>query len=289
MTTPLAGDRRPSRDRLHDRSSRRDRDRARARDRDRDRDRARRPSRAGGSARASRARWGAVALATLVVGLVAVPPPAVEAAATTGRAAVGPVAGAPRPGGAPVRLADHPHLDVPGAGVGAAAGFGGAAGVGGAARPAVLEDIARAAGLDRPADREYRLPVPGGGLRARFDAPAERWSAGHRGVDLDAPAGTVVSAPAAGTVVFTGPVVDRHVVTVLHDDGLRSSLEPVAAGVAVGSRVGAGAVLGTVQGAPAATHCALRCLHWGVRDGEAYMDPLDLLAGAGPVVLLPVP
>lgn len=166
-----------------------------------------------------------------------------------------------------------------------------------------LAEVARAAGLDRGVTRAtdgtgggdavsstaFRLPVPGGALRARFDPPAQRWSAGHRGVDLEAATGTVVSAPAPGTVVFAGPVVDRHVVTVLHDDGLRSSLEPVLAVVEVGTRVAAGEALGTVEPAPAATHCSPRCLHWGVRDGELYVDPLGLVAGTGPVVLLPGP
>nr|WP_308121891.1 M23 family metallopeptidase [Actinotalea ferrariae] len=166
-----------------------------------------------------------------------------------------------------------------------------------------LAELARAAGVDRggtavsagdgeggeAAGTTYRLPVTGGALRARFDPPPQPWSSGHRGVDLEAATGTAVSAPAAGTVVFAGPVVDRHVVTVLHDDGLRSSLEPVLAEVPVGTRVAPGQALGTIQPPPAATHCSPRCLHWGVRDGEAYVDPLDLVAGTGPVVLLPGP
>ncbi|MFS0705062.1 M23 family metallopeptidase, partial [Cellulomonas sp. 179-A 9B4 NHS] len=123
-------------------------------------------------------------------------------------------------------------------------------------------------------------------LARAFEAPPERWAAGHRGVDLLAPAGADVVAPADGTVSFAGHVVDRGVVTVLHPDGRRSSVEPVVPLVAVGDVVRAGDRLGTVA---TGGHCAGTCLHWGVREGDRYVDPWSLLPGAGPVVLLPVP
>lgn len=204
-----------------------------------------------------RVRWATLAAVVLVAGLLVLPGPgSTTTAAAPGRAV----------GGAPPAAPPVPRD--------------------------ALDAVARAAGLDAggsdaDAGGTYRLPVTGGVLRARFDPPAQRWSAGHRGVDLEAAPGTAVVAPAAGTVVVAGPVVDRHVVTVLHDDGRRSSLEPVVAGAAVGTRVEAGAPVGTVEPPPAATHCAPRCLHWGVRQGERYVDPLGLLRGAGPVVLLP--
>lgn len=93
--------------------------------------------------------------------------------------------------------------------------------------------------------------------------------------------------PAAGTVTFAGVVVDRGVVSVLHADGRRTSLEPVAIEVVVGQGVAAGSRLGTVQDAGA--HCGARaCLHWGLREGDRYVDPLAMLPGGGPVVLLPI-
>ena len=134
---------------------------------------------------------------------------------------------------------------------------------------------------------DYVAPVPDPVVRARFDAPQARWSAGHRGVDLDAPADSPVRSPGAGVVIYAATVVDRGVVTVRHPDGLRSSLEPVAAHVDVGTVVAAGDALGLVQEAPATTHCEPRCLHWGVRDGQTYLDPLSLLT-TEPVVLLPL-
>ena len=131
----------------------------------------------------------------------------------------------------------------------------------------------------------YRTPVEGAVLRL-FDAPAQRWSSGHRGVDLAAAVGEAVRSPAAGVVSFSGTVVDRGVVTITHPDGLRSSLEPVVGAPVAGTTVDADDEVGTVQ---RSGHCAREaCVHWGVRRGQTYLDPLELL-GVDPVVLLPVP
>ena len=140
------------------------------------------------------------------------------------------------------------------------------------------------------------LPVDGPVTRF-FVRPAERWSRGHRGVDLAADPGTAVRSAVAGVVEFAGPVAGRTVLTVRRDDGLRSSLEPLAHVVDVGTVVAAGDVIGVVAeparaagaagAAPAAGHCgSTSCLHWGVRRDGDYVDPLGLLASA-PVVLLP--
>ena len=129
----------------------------------------------------------------------------------------------------------------------------------------------------------WRAPVEPVVVVAPFDGPDVPWAAGHRGVDLRAPVGTPVLAPRAGVVTFAGVVVDRPVLTVRHDDGLRSSVEPVLAAVEVGDRVAAGSPVGTVTADR--SHCEPTCLHWGVRDGDVYLDPMLLLRG-GPVVLL---
>ncbi|MEV0893413.1 M23 family metallopeptidase [Promicromonospora sp. NPDC050262] len=144
----------------------------------------------------------------------------------------------------------------------------------------------------------YVPPVAGvdppSGVERLFDPPAEKWGAGHRGVDLTAPPGAQVVSPGPGVVTFAGQVARRGVVVVTHPDGLRSSLEPVAASVPVGTAVAAGTAIGVVEGSqgtdePGATpnHCAPRsCVHWGVRRGERYIDPLSLL-DRPPIVLLP--
>ncbi|MCC2309058.1 M23 family metallopeptidase [Cellulomonas chengniuliangii] len=132
----------------------------------------------------------------------------------------------------------------------------------------------------------YLAPSGAAEVLRPFERPTARWSPGHRGVDLATRVGGDVVAPADGVVAFAGIVVDRHVVTVTHADGRRSSLEPVTSSLAAGAQVRRGEVLGRVEDAPG--HCApATCLHWGVREGEDYIDPMSLIAGAGPVVLLP--
>ncbi|MEU3662007.1 M23 family metallopeptidase [Streptomyces sp. NPDC032940] len=126
-----------------------------------------------------------------------------------------------------------------------------------------------------------------------WEPPATPYGPGHRGVDLAAPAGTAVRAVAAGTVSFAGRVAGRGVVSLeLTGTGappLRTTYEPVRASVRAGDEVAAGEVLGTVE--PAGSHCAA-CLHWGVRRGDVYLNPLALLPpwllGSGPSRLLPV-
>ncbi|WP_106207507.1 M23 family metallopeptidase [Kineococcus rhizosphaerae] len=115
-----------------------------------------------------------------------------------------------------------------------------------------------------------------------FDDVA-RYAAGHRGVDLAAAPGQPVRAVAAGQVSFAGRVAGRGVVVVVHDDGLRTTYEPVEAGVAAGARVVAGGPLGSV--APAPAHCVTTCLHLGLRDGEVYLDPSSRLRAPAPVLL----
>jgi len=119
-----------------------------------------------------------------------------------------------------------------------------------------------------------------------FDPPPQPWLPGHRGVDLAAPPGTVVRAAGAGTVVYAGVLAGRGVVSVAHAGGLRTTYEPVTATVMVGDAVAAGDELGTLESGHAG--CPQRaCLHWGLRRGALYLDPLALL-GLGRVRLLPL-
>jgi murein DD-endopeptidase MepM/ murein hydrolase activator NlpD len=118
-----------------------------------------------------------------------------------------------------------------------------------------------------------------------FDLPDDRWSRGHRGVDLRGRAGADVRAAGAGVVTFAGLLAGRGVVTVTHG-ALRTTYEPVTPAVAVGDRVDAGAVIATLE--LIGGHCLPRaCLHWGLVRGVTYLDPLSVV-GAGPVRLLPL-
>lgn len=139
-----------------------------------------------------------------------------------------------------------------------------------------------------------------------FEKPAQRWSAGHRGVDLAVPENDRrVYAPAAGKVVFSGTVVNRKVLVLAHPDGRRSTFEPMDEALPVGTTVAAGEVIGTVAVTAGGTserpyrRCTTVCLYWGVRQGGArgdgsgktaeYINPMSLLGSKEPSILLPVP
>ncbi|GAA3078446.1 hypothetical protein GCM10017562_53780 [Streptomyces roseofulvus] len=119
--------------------------------------------------------------------------------------------------------------------------------------------------------------------------PPGPYAAGHRGVDLAAPPGAPVRAPAAGTVTFAGPVGGRGVVTLtLAGTGsppLRTTFSPVTPLVGRGARVTAGTPIAEVA---AGGHCAVSCLHWGLLRGRVYLDPLLLTARPRSRLLPPV-
>lgn len=149
---------------------------------------------------------------------------------------------------------------------------------------AVLVALSGAVAAAAPARAAGRGVLPLAGPVARgFDPPAMPWLAGHRGVDLLGVVGTEVVAAMAGRVVFAGTVAGREVVVVSHGE-LRTTYLPVRPLVRVGSRVSTGQVIGRL----AAGHACPggQCLHWGLKRGEAYLDPLDLLGPSG-VRLLP--
>ncbi|GAA4530693.1 M23 family metallopeptidase [Brachybacterium paraconglomeratum] len=135
---------------------------------------------------------------------------------------------------------------------------------------------------------QWPLPPPHEVI-APFDAPEHPYGPGHRGIDIGAPAaGAAVHAVAPGTVRFSGIVAGRGVVSIAHADGLLSTYEPVAGTVAAGEQVEAGTEIGTLVDAAEHSHCpAAVCLHLGARRGEDYVDPMLLLGGRGPSVLLP--
>ncbi|WP_299033988.1 peptidoglycan DD-metalloendopeptidase family protein [uncultured Pseudokineococcus sp.] len=139
------------------------------------------------------------------------------------------------------------------------------------------------------AARGWEWPLPGEPAVLRpFVAPLQRWSPGHRGVDLAAGAGDLVLAPSDGVVGFAGTVVDRGVVVLEHDGDLRTTLEPVQPLLPVGAAVRRGEAVARLVGG----HCPPGCLHWGVRRGRGtdavYLDPLALLGPPAPPVLLPL-
>ncbi len=154
----------------------------------------------------------------------------------------------------------------------------------------------------------YRSPTadPRPRVIHTFEKPTQRWSAGHRGVDLAVPENDRhVYAPAPGKVVFSGTVVNRKVLVIAHPDGRRSTFEPMDEALPVGTTVAAGEVIGTVAVTAGSTserpyrRCTTVCLYWGVRQGGArgdgsgktveYINPMSLLGSKEPSILLPVP
>lgn len=141
----------------------------------------------------------------------------------------------------------------------------------------------------QPSDPAWDWPVGSNPhVQRAFDLPPEPWLSGHRGVDLAADGReSVVRAPADGRVSFAGWVVDRPVLTIVHRSGLRSSFESVQSDLSKGDTVSQGQVIGHLSNPP---HCgASACLHWGVRRGEAYLNPLQFVTDLRPSVLLPLP
>ncbi|SOD92930.1 M23 family metallopeptidase [Blastococcus haudaquaticus] len=109
-----------------------------------------------------------------------------------------------------------------------------------------------------------------------FEELPHPYAAGHRGADLAGTPSALVLAAGDGVVVFAGPVAGRPVISIDHVDGLRTTYEPVDASVAAGQVVARGSPVGTLatghEGCPVQA-----CLHWGLRRGERYLDPLLLL------------
>ena len=151
--------------------------------------------------------------------------------------------------------------------------------------------FAVAAALAVPASASaWAWPVQGPVLRA-FSFGSDPYAAGlHRGIDVGAPSGTGVVAPASGVVSFAGTVPSGgKTVSVLTPDGYSVTLLHLdSLSVERGATVAEGDVVGTV-GSSGTPELTVPYVHLGVRwaaDPEGYLDPLLFLP---PVVRPPVP
>lgn len=127
----------------------------------------------------------------------------------------------------------------------------------------------------------WTWPVDGPVLRAFKLGDDPYAGAQHRGVDVGAPLGTSVRAPAGGTISFAGTVpTSGKSVTIQTRDGYSVTLVQLGTiGVTRGAAVAEGGVVGTIgpSGEPgvAGPH-----VHLGVRltsDPNGYLDPLRFL------------
>ncbi|MFA1549465.1 murein hydrolase activator EnvC family protein [Actinomadura chokoriensis] len=110
-------------------------------------------------------------------------------------------------------------------------------------------------------------------LRA-FSPPSTPWGSGHRGVDLAGRPGQAVYAAGPGRVSYAASLAGRGVVAVDHG-ALRTTYLPVRPSVHTGRRVASGTRIGVLEGG--LLHCTVPCLHWGLRRGALYLDPLNLV------------
>ena len=125
-------------------------------------------------------------------------------------------------------------------------------------------------------------PVAGPVINA-FDPPQTPFGAGHRGIDIAVPVGSVIVAPEAATVTFAGKVGGELFVTLDHGGGLESTyswlssiLVPKRDVVARGQPI---ALSGRGHAGASVPH-----LHLGVKLNDVYQDPMAYL---GPVSVSP--
>jgi murein DD-endopeptidase MepM/ murein hydrolase activator NlpD len=130
----------------------------------------------------------------------------------------------------------------------------------------------------------WTWPVTGAVIRG-FDPPGLPYGAGHRGIDVAAPVGTLLRAPAAGVVSFAGNVGGHLFVTIDHGGDLLSTCSFVSALlVHKGDLVAQGqgiALSGTGHVGDITPN-----VHVGIRLNGSYVDPLDYLSPASVVDLI---
>ncbi len=122
-----------------------------------------------------------------------------------------------------------------------------------------------------------------------FIPPANPYGPGHRGIDLAGAAGQSVRAAGPGTVVVARPIAGRWIVSIQHPEGLpglpsgrwRTTYEGVRPSVSVGAVVTAADQIGTLVGGGHAAG-----LHWGLKSGRVYRDPLPLIRRS--IILKPI-
>ena len=106
------------------------------------------------------------------------------------------------------------------------------------------------------------------------DIPEKNWMRGHRGVDLTARTGQDIVAAEDGVVACVGVAVGVPVSSIDHEDGIRTTYQPVFPTVAVGDVVQEGQPIGRMA-PPNGDHDGL---HWGAKTGpDTYINPLTLL------------
>ena len=101
-----------------------------------------------------------------------------------------------------------------------------------------------------------------------FREPECRWCPGNRGLEYGNPPGARVTAVATGRVTYAGSIAGTVYVVVQHGDGLRATYGNLRSSVHdAGDLVVRGATVGRAAGR----------VHFGLRDGDRYLDPAPRL------------
>jgi murein DD-endopeptidase MepM/ murein hydrolase activator NlpD len=123
------------------------------------------------------------------------------------------------------------------------------------------------------------MPLTGAVVRG-FDARAGPYGPGHRGIDIAAPIGEVVRAPAAGRIVFAGPVAGTTWVSIMVAPGVVVTVGPMLEKVTAEARIRSRSPVGRLApghpAVPAGGGDAVT-LHLSVRVDGTYVDPLAYL------------
>jgi murein DD-endopeptidase MepM/ murein hydrolase activator NlpD len=118
-------------------------------------------------------------------------------------------------------------------------------------------------------------PITGPVIRP-FDPPDSPYGSGHRGIDIAAPIGTTVVAPANGTVTFGGNVGGSLFLTIDHGGGVSSTYSWLSSVlVRKGDTVAQGQAV--ARSGPGHAGAATPHLHLGVKLDGTYDDPLAYL------------
>ena len=147
----------------------------------------------------------------------------------------------------------------------------------------ILLNIIFSAAVPSPQVLAEPVPLLNQGTINTFVAPLWDKGPGHRGIDLALAENFSLKAPFSGEVFFVGKVVNRKVVTLVSDSGLKVSFEPVCSELVEGERV--------VISQPVATRCAgdetyeahcTSCVHFSIRNEYGYLNPLLFYNGVKP-------
>jgi hypothetical protein len=132
----------------------------------------------------------------------------------------------------------------------------------------------------------WAQPIPFFQVEHDFLAPVSPYAPGHRGLDFVLEGDQNLLAPTSGRITFSGPVVNRNIVTVTTSSGYLVSFEQICSSLQPGDLVQRGQKLGQFCSISEAyePHCE-RCVHFSVRGERGYLNPELFLGSLLPSVL----